>query len=84
MAGSARQVCADYGVRVRAELNRRTGIVEAAGPGNPYQCRLYAGRCLALAKRARKPQARQVFTEMAETWNRLAAEMEADQFQGKF
>jgi hypothetical protein len=48
-------------------------------PGDPHQCRLYAGRCLALAKRARKPRVRQVFTEMAETWNRLAAEMEADQ-----
>ena len=48
-------------------------------PGNPHQCRLYAGRCLALAKRARRPEARQVFTEMAATWNRLAAEIEADQ-----
>ena len=48
-------------------------------PGDPHQCRLYAGRCLAIAKRARKPEARQVFREMAETWNRLAAEMEADQ-----
>jgi hypothetical protein len=34
---------------------------------------------LALAKRARKPGAQQTFTEMAETWTRLAAEMEADQ-----
>ncbi len=48
-------------------------------PGDPHQCRLYAGRCLALAKRARKPEARQVFTEMAETWNRLAAEAESEQ-----
>ena len=48
-------------------------------PGDPHQCRLYAGRCLALAKRAREPEARQLFTEMAETWNRLAAELEADQ-----
>ena len=48
-------------------------------PGDPHQCRLYAGRCLALAKRARKPEARQVFTEMAETWNRLAAEVESEQ-----
>ena len=48
-------------------------------PGDPHQCRLYAGRCFALAKRARKPEARQLFREMAETWNRLAAEIEADQ-----
>ena len=47
-------------------------------PGDPHHCRLNAGRCLALAKRARKPEARQVFREMAETWNRLATEMEAD------
>ena len=48
-------------------------------PGDPRQCRLYATRCLVLAKRARKPEARQVFTEMAKTWNRLAAEAECDQ-----
>ena len=41
-------------------------------PGDPRQCRLNAARCLALAKRVRKPEARQVFTEMAETWNRAA------------
>ena len=48
-------------------------------PGDPQHCRLNAGRCFALAKRARKPEARQVFREMAETWNRLAAEAESDQ-----
>jgi hypothetical protein len=34
---------------------------------------------LAIAKRARKPEVQRTFTEMAETWTRLAAEMEADQ-----
>jgi hypothetical protein len=48
-------------------------------PADPRQCRLNAARCLALAKRTQKPEARQVFTEMAETWNRLAAETECDQ-----
>jgi hypothetical protein len=48
-------------------------------PGDPYQCRVYAARCSALAKRAWRPDVRQVFIEMAETWNRLAAEIEADQ-----
>ena len=47
-------------------------------PGNPRQCRLNAARCLALAKRARKPETRQLFTEMAETWKKLAAETECD------
>ena len=44
--------------------------------GDPRQCRLNAARCLALAKHVRKSEARQVFTEMAETWNRLATETE--------
>ena len=48
-------------------------------PGDPRQCRLNAARCLALAKRVRKPEAQQLFIEMAETWNRLAAVTECDQ-----
>jgi hypothetical protein len=49
-------------------------------PGDDrHQCRLNAVRFRALAKRARRPEARQIFTEMAETWNRLAAETASDQ-----
>jgi hypothetical protein len=48
-------------------------------PGDPPQCRLNAARCLALANRVRKPGARQIFIEMAETWNRLASLAECDQ-----
>ena len=48
-------------------------------PANPRRCRLYASRFFALAKNARSPEARQIFAEMAETWNRLAAEAESDQ-----
>jgi hypothetical protein len=48
-------------------------------PGNPQQCRLNAERCLRLAERARRPEARQTFTALAETWTRLAAQLEADQ-----
>ena len=48
-------------------------------PANPHQCRLYASRFFALAKNARSLEARQIFAEMAETWNRLAAEAESDQ-----
>jgi hypothetical protein len=48
-------------------------------PANPQQCRLYASRFFALAKNARTLEARQIFAEMAETWNRLAAEAESDQ-----
>ena len=52
-------------------------------PADPRQCRLNANRCLALAKRLRKQEAREVFTEMAETWNRLAAVAESDQTRFK-
>ena len=48
-------------------------------PGDPYQCRQYAARYSALAKRAWRPEVRQAFTELAETWTKLAAEIEADQ-----
>ena len=48
-------------------------------PGDPYQCRLNAARCLALAKRARRPEVRQSFTALAETWRKLAAEVESDE-----
>ena len=48
-------------------------------PANPHQCRLYASRFIALAKNARSREARQIFAEMAETWNQLAAEAESDQ-----
>lgn len=48
-------------------------------PGNPDQCRLNAVRCLRLAKRARGPEMRENFTALADTWTRLAAELESDQ-----
>ena len=44
-----------------------------------HQCRLNAERCLALAKRASRSEARQTFTNLAETWIRLAAQLEADE-----
>jgi len=48
-------------------------------PGNPRQFRLYAMRYLKLAERAKRPEMRQTFTALAETWTRLAAELESDQ-----
>ena len=48
-------------------------------PGDPYQCREFAARYAALAKRAWRPEVRQVFVELAETWTKLAAETAADQ-----
>src|SRR5262249_23414591 len=48
-------------------------------PGNPEQCRLNAARCLKLAKRTRRPELRETFTALADTWKRLAAEHESDE-----
>jgi hypothetical protein len=48
-------------------------------PGNPDQCRLNAKRCLRLAEHARRPEMRAAFTALAETWTRLAAELDSDQ-----
>jgi hypothetical protein len=47
-------------------------------PGDPHQCRLNAARCLALARRSRRPEAQEAFRAMAVTWKQLAAETEAD------
>jgi hypothetical protein len=48
-------------------------------PGNSDQCRMNAARCSKLAERARRPEMRQAFTALADTWTRLAAELESDQ-----
>jgi hypothetical protein len=47
-------------------------------PGDPHQCRLNAARCIALARLAKRPEARESFAAMAVTWKQLAAETEAD------
>ena len=43
------------------------------------QCRLNAERCLQLANRARRPELRQNLTALAETWTKLAAQLESDE-----
>jgi hypothetical protein len=48
-------------------------------PADPHECRRNAARCLALARRVSKPETRQNLTLMAETWTKLAAEIESDQ-----
>jgi hypothetical protein len=48
-------------------------------PGDPHQCRLNAARCLALARRSRRPEAQEALHAMALTWKQLAAELEADE-----
>jgi hypothetical protein len=44
-----------------------------------HQCRLNAERCLQLAERAGRPEMRQNLTALAETWTRLAAQLESDE-----
>jgi hypothetical protein len=47
-------------------------------PGDPAQCRLYAWRYLELSKRAKNPARRERLASLAQTWTRLAAELESD------
>jgi len=44
-----------------------------------HQCRLNAERCLRLAERARRPEMRQRLTALAETWTKLAVQLESDE-----
>lgn len=46
--------------------------------GDPHQCRINAARCIALSRRAWRPEVRQAFSDLAEMWERVAAETEAD------
>jgi hypothetical protein len=46
-------------------------------PGDPYQCRLNAARCFALARQVRTDEARKAFAAMAITWKQIAAETES-------
>jgi hypothetical protein len=48
-------------------------------PGDPNECRLRAARCSDLAQAATMPEARQHFLNLAQSWNRLASELEAAQ-----
>jgi len=47
-------------------------------PGNPHECRLNAAHCSELAKTAVTSECRALLA-LADTWKRLAAELEADQ-----
>jgi hypothetical protein len=48
-------------------------------PGDPKECRMHAANCRTLAAQATRPSAKQTFTHLAETWERLAAELESAQ-----
>ena len=46
-------------------------------PGDPKECRDRALRCLELAKTASSPQVKAQFLDLANTWSKLAADLEA-------
>ena len=48
-------------------------------PGDPAQCRLYAARYLKLSDVPKTPRGASVSPSLAQTWTKLAAELESDQ-----
>jgi hypothetical protein len=48
-------------------------------PGDPKECRERAMSCMLLAKEASDTQAKQMLFDLAQSWSRLAAELEDDQ-----
>jgi hypothetical protein len=45
-------------------------------PGDPKECRQHALNCVRLAQTSSTPQAREQFASLANTWLRLATELE--------
>jgi hypothetical protein len=48
-------------------------------PGDPKECREHASNCRILAAQATTPSTRATFLNLAEAWERLAAELESAQ-----
>jgi hypothetical protein len=48
-------------------------------PGNPEECREHAANCRQLAQSASVATAREAFLNLANTWERLASELESAQ-----
>ena len=46
-------------------------------PGDPNECREHARNCLQLAAEAYNPEAKETFERLAQTWLRLAADLES-------
>jgi hypothetical protein len=45
-------------------------------PGDPKECRERAMICMLLAKEASNAQSKQMFFDLAQSWSRLASELE--------
>jgi hypothetical protein len=48
-------------------------------PGDPKECRQHALNCVRLAQTAATPQSREHFANLAQTWVRLAEDLECAQ-----
>jgi hypothetical protein len=48
-------------------------------PGDPKECRQHALNCVRLAQTSSTPQAREQFASLANTWLRLASDLEQAQ-----
>ena len=46
-------------------------------PGDPRECRQHAVNCLEHARTASSPEAKAKFLDLADTWLKLAADLEA-------
>lgn len=46
------------------------------GPGDPEECRQYAARCRELADQTNDPLAQKAYLDLAQSWSRLADELE--------
>ena len=49
-------------------------------PGDPKECRQHALNCVRLAQTATTPQSREQFANLAQTWVRLAEDLERQTF----
>jgi hypothetical protein len=52
-------------------------LEEGHMPGDPSECREHAKSCLQLAAEAHSSQAKETFESLAESWLRLAADLES-------
>ena len=48
-------------------------------PGDPKECRQHALACVQLAQNSASPQAREEFASLAQTWIKLADDLERSQ-----
>jgi hypothetical protein len=48
-------------------------------PGDPDECRAHAKKCADMASRATNPQHKQLLTNLAQSWTKIALDLERNQ-----